>query len=83
MKKSANYILGTHDFRNLCKMDVGNGVVNYIREVRSVDILEFNEIDNLCNSSMLLFISLWYMILYPLSKSVNYVKYVALYLPVW
>ncbi|XP_034255782.1 tRNA pseudouridine(38/39) synthase [Thrips palmi] len=38
MDKAAKYILGSHDFRNLCKMDVGNGVVNYVREVRSVDI---------------------------------------------
>lgn len=38
MKKAASYILGTHDFRNLCKMDVGNGVVNYVREVKSINI---------------------------------------------
>lgn len=38
MKEAANHILGTHDFRNLCKMDVGNGVVNYVREVKSVSI---------------------------------------------
>lgn len=38
MKRAASYILGTHDFRNLCKMDVGNGVVNYVREVKSINI---------------------------------------------
>lgn len=49
MKKASNYILGTHDFRNLCKMDVGNGVVNYIREIRSIDIRVFNE--NSCSTA--------------------------------
>lgn len=38
MRKAAQYVLGTHDFRNLCKMDVGNGVVNYVREIRSINI---------------------------------------------
>lgn len=43
MDKAAQYVLGSHDFRNLCKMDVGNGVVNYVREVRSIDIHHCNE----------------------------------------
>ncbi|XP_025829438.1 tRNA pseudouridine(38/39) synthase isoform X2 [Agrilus planipennis] len=29
MKEGAQYLLGTHDFRNFCKMDVNNGVVNF------------------------------------------------------
>lgn len=46
MDKAAKYILGSHDFRNLCKMDVGNGVVNYVREVRSVDIQPCSETES-------------------------------------
>jgi tRNA U38,U39,U40 pseudouridine synthase TruA len=30
------YLVGEHDFRNFCKMDVGNGVVNYHRRITSV-----------------------------------------------
>ena len=33
MNLACKYLIGVHDFRNLCKMDVNNGVVNYIREV--------------------------------------------------
>lgn len=38
MKEACKYLVGTHDFRNFCKMDVKNGVVNYIRRLDSVDI---------------------------------------------
>ena len=38
MQKAANYMLGTHDFRNLCKMDVGNGVVNFTRTVDYIQL---------------------------------------------
>lgn len=38
MEEGAAYLTGTHDFRNLCKMDVGNGVVKFIRNISSVDI---------------------------------------------
>ena len=55
MKKAASFILGTHDFRNLCKMDVGNGVVNYVREIRSVDIQQFDRSSNDDESSVLLY----------------------------
>ncbi|XP_076307098.1 tRNA pseudouridine(38/39) synthase isoform X2 [Tachypleus tridentatus] len=33
MEEAAQYLVGEHDFRNLCKMDVGNGVVNYNRNI--------------------------------------------------
>ncbi|CAH1391088.1 unnamed protein product [Nezara viridula] len=33
MQEGTRYLLGTHDFRNLCKMDVGNGVTNFIRTI--------------------------------------------------
>lgn len=33
METACQHLIGSHDFRNLCKMDVGNGVVNYIRRI--------------------------------------------------
>ncbi|GJQ87621.1 hypothetical protein Trydic_g17449 [Trypoxylus dichotomus] len=39
MRSASNYLLGTHDFRNLCKMDVGNGVTKFIRNIMNI---EFN-----------------------------------------
>ncbi|XP_071449904.1 tRNA pseudouridine(38/39) synthase [Hetaerina americana] len=38
MAKAAEHLIGVHDFRNLCKMDVGNGVINYMRRILSVSI---------------------------------------------
>ncbi|XP_043679435.1 tRNA pseudouridine(38/39) synthase [Vespula pensylvanica] len=33
MNKAAKYTIGTHDFRNICKMDVANGVINFKRRI--------------------------------------------------
>lgn len=38
MRDAAERLIGEHDFRNLCKMDVGNGVVNYKRCITSVEL---------------------------------------------
>lgn len=38
MQKGCEYLVGKHDFRNLCKMDVGNGVVVFERELKDVRI---------------------------------------------
>ena len=45
MNESASYLIGGHDFRNFCKMDVGNGVTNFNRRITSVavDILQKDE----------------------------------------
>lgn len=40
MQKACTFLVGVHDFRNLCKMDVGNGVVAFDRELRSVRVVE-------------------------------------------
>lgn len=40
MQVACKYLIGIHDFRNLCKMDVGNGVVTFERELRSVCVAE-------------------------------------------
>ncbi|KAK5643256.1 hypothetical protein RI129_007101 [Pyrocoelia pectoralis] len=42
MREATKLLLGTHDFRNFCKMDVGNGVVKYIRTITSVDIVPYS-----------------------------------------
>ncbi|XP_049540023.1 tRNA pseudouridine(38/39) synthase [Anopheles darlingi] len=33
MQEACRHLVGAHDFRNLCKMDVGNGVVNFVRSI--------------------------------------------------
>lgn len=38
MKEGCKHLEGIHDFRNLCKMDVANGVVTFVREIRSAKI---------------------------------------------
>ncbi|KAK2147538.1 hypothetical protein LSH36_548g04006 [Paralvinella palmiformis] len=38
MKIAASKLVGTHDFRNLCKMDVGNRVTQFVREIRQVSV---------------------------------------------
>jgi tRNA pseudouridine38/39 synthase len=38
MQEASKNLLGVHDFRNLCKMDVQHGVTNYIRRLNSVEI---------------------------------------------
>lgn len=38
MNEACLYLVGSHDFRNFCKMDVSNGVVQYIRNILSIQI---------------------------------------------
>ncbi|CAM9192113.1 unnamed protein product, partial [Lampetra fluviatilis] len=38
MREAARSLVGNHDFRNLCKMDVANGVVGFRRMVISADV---------------------------------------------
>lgn len=33
MDRAVKYVIGNHDFRNICKMDVANGVTNFTRTV--------------------------------------------------
>lgn len=39
MRRACGYLVGQHDFRNLCKMDVGNGVVTFERELKVARIV--------------------------------------------
>lgn len=38
MRTAASYLVGSHDFRNLCSFDLKNGVTNHTRVIESVDI---------------------------------------------
>ncbi|XP_022110224.1 tRNA pseudouridine(38/39) synthase-like [Acanthaster planci] len=43
MQEAAQKLVGDHDFRNFCKMDVGNGVVNFCRTIISIDIAPLDD----------------------------------------
>ena len=38
INKGGQHLVGAHDFRNFCKMDVGNGVVDYHRRITEVNV---------------------------------------------
>ncbi|KAJ7305073.1 hypothetical protein JRQ81_010885 [Phrynocephalus forsythii] len=38
MNAAAQKFVGTHDFRNLCKMDVANGVTNFCRTILTAEV---------------------------------------------
>ncbi|XP_071945628.1 tRNA pseudouridine(38/39) synthase-like [Antedon mediterranea] len=46
MREGAKKLIGEHDFRNFCKMDVGNGVVTFMRNIRSVTIEQLDNRDD-------------------------------------
>lgn len=39
MDKAAKFLIGSHDFRNLCKMDVGNGVISFVRNIQGAEVI--------------------------------------------
>lgn len=41
MREAASLLVGEHDFRNLCKMDVANGVTNYTRCILQTRIFQW------------------------------------------
>lgn len=43
MNEACEYLLGPHDFRNLCKMDVANGVTEFIRSIEHIDVQPFEK----------------------------------------
>nr|SVE70493.1 EOG090X083V [Daphnia similis]SVE71748.1 EOG090X083V [Daphnia similis]SVE72376.1 EOG090X083V [Daphnia similis] len=47
MRVAAKYLIGEHDFRNFCKMDVGNGVIKFHRRIMDIQI---EAIDNSADS---------------------------------
>jgi hypothetical protein len=38
MDTAVRYVVGCHDFRNFCKMDVANGVLKYERRILSAKV---------------------------------------------
>ncbi|XP_072376721.1 tRNA pseudouridine(38/39) synthase isoform X2 [Diabrotica undecimpunctata] len=38
MRLATEKLIGAHDFRNFCKMDVGNGVIEFIRKIDEINI---------------------------------------------
>jgi len=38
MEEGGKFLIGGHDFRNFCKMDVGNGVVEYTRRIDQLTV---------------------------------------------
>lgn len=43
MRDAANRLVGEHDFRNLCKLSLRNGIANYRRRVESVSVTTVDE----------------------------------------
>lgn len=56
MAEAAKRYEGTHDFRNLCKMDVGNGVLQFERTILSASILPVEPTNTSSKDSYDLFI---------------------------
>ena len=46
MNEACSFLIGAHDFRNLCKMDVGNGVVTFTRNIKKAEIVLSQKDDN-------------------------------------
>lgn len=42
MIEAGEYMLGCHDFRNLCKMDIANGVTEFVRNIKQITISPCN-----------------------------------------
>lgn len=67
MNAASQKLIGTHDFRNLCKMDVGNGVVNFMRTVDSAIVTVDDETADdggysMCTFSIVSKAFLWHQI---------------------
>ncbi|KAK3087246.1 hypothetical protein FSP39_003526 [Pinctada imbricata] len=65
MQDAACKLIGEHDFRNLCKMDVGNGVTNYKRRIISAEINTVGEFTGgyqMCELTIVGMAFLWHQI---------------------
>ena len=45
MDQAAKRLLGEHDFRNLCKQNIADGVTNFVRKILSAEIKVLDESD--------------------------------------
>nr|CAG4651921.1 EOG090X083V [Triops cancriformis] len=67
MRAGSQFLLGEHDFRNFCKMDVGNGVVSYHRNIKELSIRikqedRLNPVYSLCEMTVVGRAFLWHQI---------------------
>lgn len=65
MQEAVDKLIGEHDYRNFCKMDVGNGVVNYTRKIVSAEISAVDEGEEgyqLCELTIVGLAFLWHQI---------------------
>uniref|UniRef100_A0A0B6ZLI0 tRNA pseudouridine synthase n=2 Tax=Arion vulgaris TaxID=1028688 RepID=A0A0B6ZLI0_9EUPU len=65
MNEAATKLIGEHDFRNLCKMDVGNGVINFTRKILRADIVVLSQVENgysMCELTVVGQAFLWHQI---------------------
>ncbi|XP_061162846.1 uncharacterized protein LOC133172055 isoform X2 [Saccostrea echinata] len=65
MQEAVDKLIGEHDYRNFCKMDVGNGVVNYTRKIVSAEILTVDEGEEgyqMCELTIVGLAFLWHQI---------------------
>lgn len=45
MDRAASFLVGTHDYRNFCKMDVANGVIEFVRRIDKFEIVALDPFD--------------------------------------
>ncbi len=38
IRDAGQRLIGCHDYRNFCKMDIANGVVEYVRSISAVEV---------------------------------------------
>ncbi|GFO26242.1 tRNA pseudouridine synthase [Plakobranchus ocellatus] len=65
MRNAAQKLIGEHDFRNLCKMDIGNGVVNFTRKIFKADITALDNVTDgysMCELTVVGQAFLWHQI---------------------
>lgn len=56
MNQACKYLVGLHDFRNICKPDIKNGVVNHLRRIHNAEIrVASTNCENLKEFDMLCF----------------------------
>ncbi|CAD5121542.1 DgyrCDS10041 [Dimorphilus gyrociliatus] len=65
IREASSLLIGEHDFRNLCKMDIANNVTNYTRRITYVDIKVLYERDekySVCELTVIGKAFLWHQI---------------------
>ena len=65
MNEAAQKLIGEKDYRNLCKMDVANGVTNFTRKMISADISMLSDEDSgysMCELTIVGSSFLWHQI---------------------